>query len=70
MTTDEQRQLIAQAVTEGYPDVDEVCPLIPCGRVFKNYHHFLRCDRYACPMADGGESLLDQLVRRLAESRE
>lgn len=49
---------IAQAVAEGYPDVDEVCS--ECKTVFKNYHHFIRCDRRPCPMADGKGTLFEQ----------
>jgi hypothetical protein len=33
--TEEER--IAQAVSEGYPDIDQVCPADGCGVVFKNY---------------------------------
>ena len=51
---------ITQAVTEGYPDVDEVCP--ECKVVFKNYHHFIRCDRRPCPMSDGKGTLLERLL--------
>ena len=42
---------IAQAVAEGYPDKDETCP--ECKTVFKNYHHFIRCNRATCPMSTG-----------------
>lgn len=56
-----EEQKIAQAIAEGYPDVDENCP--KCGTVFKNYHHFVRCDRRPCPMSDGKGTLLERLVR-------
>lgn len=46
-----EREKIAQAVAEGCPDVDQVCPA--CDTVFKNYHHFIRCDRQPCPMSTG-----------------
>jgi hypothetical protein len=46
-----EQEKIAQAVTEGYPDKDETCP--ECKLVFKNYHHFIRCDRRPCPMSCG-----------------
>ena len=46
-----ETELIAQAVAEGYPDVDETCS--KCQRVFKNYHHFLHCEEDACPMSCG-----------------
>ena len=46
-----EAQKIAQAVAEGYPDVDETCSA--CGTVFKNYHHFIRCERKPCPMSTG-----------------
>jgi hypothetical protein len=49
--TEEER--IAQAVSEGYPDIDQVCPADGCGVVFKNYHHFIRCDRSPCPLSTG-----------------
>lgn len=51
MTTEQEK--IEQAVAEGYPDVDEVCPNPSCGLVFKNYHHFIRCDRRPCPLSTG-----------------
>jgi hypothetical protein len=51
---------IAQAVAEGFPDVDERCSA--CGTVFKNYHHFIRCDRKDCPMSDGRGTLLEQMT--------
>jgi hypothetical protein len=54
--TEEER--IAEAVADGYPDVDEVCST--CKRVLKNYHHFLRCDVGDCPMKDGKGTLLEQ----------
>lgn len=55
-----EEEKIAQAVSEGYPDVDETCP--QCQTVFKNYHHFLRCDVAGCPMRGSGPSVLEQLL--------
>jgi hypothetical protein len=46
-----EQEKIAQAVAEGYPDVDEVCS--ECGTIFKNYHHFVQCDRRPCPLSTG-----------------
>jgi hypothetical protein len=46
-----EQEKIAQAVAEGYPDVDENCTA--CGVVLKNYHHFIACARRPCPMSDG-----------------
>lgn len=61
MTRDEEQRLIAEAVAEGYPDVDQSCPDPECLRVFKNYHHYVRCDSETCPMKDGKGSLLEQI---------
>lgn len=58
-----EEEKIAQAVSDGYPDVDEVCP--GCSAVFKNYHHLIRCERQPCPMSDG-KNLLHQLFREEA----
>ena len=55
-----ETEKIAQAVAEGYPDIDQVCP--ECQTVFKNYHHFIRCDRRPCPMSDGKGTILEQLI--------
>jgi len=57
-----EAEKIAQAVAEGYPDVDQVCPDPECKTVFKNYHHYIRCDRTPCPMSDGKGTLLDRLM--------
>lgn len=58
-----EQQLITQAVADGYPDVDEACSL--CARVFKNYHHMLRCDEAACPMKDGKGTFLERWAAEL-----
>ena len=55
-----EAEKIAQAAAEGFPDVDETCPA--CGSVFKNYHHFIRCDRKDCPMSDGKGTLLERMA--------
>lgn len=55
-----EQEKIAQAVVEGYPDVDQTCSA--CQRIFKNYHHFIRCDNRPCPMSDGKGTLMEQLV--------
>lgn len=57
--------LIAQAVKDGFPDVDEICPRQECGRIFKNYHHFLRCELRPCPMSDGKGTLLERMAANL-----
>ncbi len=49
---------VAKAVEDGYPDVDQTCS--KCQRVFKNYHHFVRCQMAGCPMTSG-KSLLDMM---------
>lgn len=54
----------AQAVADGYPDVDEVCPAEGCGTVFKNYHHFISCNRCQCPLSDG-KTLFDRMRESL-----
>ena len=60
-----EEEKVAQAVSEGYPDVDETCA--ECQRVFKNYHHFVRCDSASCPMkSPGGKSLLEMWAEQLA----
>lgn len=65
--TEEER--IAQAVTEGYPDVDENCS--ECGSVFKNYHHFVRCFSQTCPMkTKPHKSLLDMMREGLHKEDE
>ena len=46
-----EEEKIAQAIAEGYPDKTEICP--ECGTVFRNYHHFIRCERRPCPMSTG-----------------
>lgn len=61
-----EAEKIAEAVAEGYPDVDETCPNANCGIVFKNYHHFVRCDRKPCPMSDGKGTLLERLAAEWA----
>jgi hypothetical protein len=63
--TEEER--IAQAVAEGYPDVDQVCS--ECKTVFKNYHHFIRCDRRPCPMSDGKGTILEQMIAALDQEK-
>jgi hypothetical protein len=57
-----EAEKIAQAVAEGYPDVDQTCS--ECQTIFKNYHHFIRCDRRPCPMSDGKGTILEQLIER------
>ena len=57
-----EQEKIAQAVAEGYPDKDETCPA--CGTVFKNYHHFIRCDRRPCPMSDGKGTIFERMAAR------
>jgi uncharacterized Zn finger protein len=59
LTEDEK---IARAVSEGYPDVDVKCS--ECGTVFKNYHHFIRCESKTCPMSDDKGTLLDRLITK------
>jgi len=52
MTAEEiEQRKIAEAVAEGYPDEDATCT--KCGVVFKNYHHYIRCDERPCPMSCG-----------------
>jgi len=46
-----EAQKIAEAVADGYPDEDTTCSA--CGVVFKNFHHFIRCNRKPCPMSTG-----------------
>jgi hypothetical protein len=55
-------------VAEGYPDKDEICH--KCKRVFKNYHHFLRCDNTECPMKDGKGTLFEQWAKMDAAQAE
>lgn len=43
-----EQEKIAEAITDGFLDVDEACS--KCATVFKNYHHFVRCDENVCPM--------------------
>lgn len=62
-----EAEKIAQAVSEGYLDVDQTCPDPQCGIVFKNYHHFIRCDRRPCPMSDGKGTLFEQWAAMDAE---
>jgi hypothetical protein len=57
-----EQEKIAQAVKDGYPDIDETCP--KCKRVFKNYHHFVICYERPCPMSTG-KSLLDHWAESL-----
>lgn len=59
-----EEEKIFQAVADGYPDKDEVCPDPKCGMVFKNYHHFIRCDRLPCAMSTG-KSVLDSIAEAL-----
>lgn len=58
-----EQEKIAEAVKEGYPDVDEQCP--KCKTIFKNYHHFIRCNEPNCPMGDGKGTILDQIAKEL-----
>jgi hypothetical protein len=62
-----EAEKIAMAVAEGYPDVIEICPDTECARQFRNYHHFIRCDRRPCPMSDGKGTLLDRLCQSLVK---
>jgi hypothetical protein len=63
-----EQEKIAQAVEEGYPDVDETCP--KCGTVFKNYHHFILCPRgKECPMSNGKGTILEQMLKADEEVR-
>lgn len=56
--TEEDR--VAEAVTQGYPDVVEKCAR--CGVSFRNYEHFIRCGLVPCPMSDGKGLILDRLL--------
>lgn len=58
-----EAEKIAQAVADGYPDKDQTCT--ECKKVFKNYHHFIRCASPTCPMLDGKGTLLDQMAAML-----
>lgn len=58
-----EQERIAEAIADGFPNVDETCPDTHCARTFKNYHHFVRCDRSPCAMSDGKGSLLEQLTK-------
>ena len=54
---------IAQAVSEGYPDVDQKCS--ECGTIFKNYHHFILCDSETCPMVKDKRTIFVRMLEEM-----
>lgn len=55
-----EADLVARAVADGYPDVTENCP--HCDAIFRNYHHWVRCDYGKCPMRSKDKRTLLDLM--------